>query len=135
MIKIIWIIKRKLGVTPEEFRERYERHARLGQKLCGHLQTSYKRNYKLEILGGGTPTTHGEGATFGPIEWDYDVITEVCFANEDAYNQRNQIFADPVTARQFYEDEEDFLDRESVIMFRCEEVDTGTGVTKSPEGA
>jgi hypothetical protein len=126
VIKIIWILKRKPGITPEEFRERYERHSRLGQKLCGHLQSSYKRNYKIEIAGGGTPTTHGGKATFGPIDWDCDVISEVCFPTEEAYEARKAIFADPVTAKQFYDDEEDFLDRESVIMFRCEEVDTGT---------
>ena len=33
---------------------------------------------------------------------------------------------DPVTAKMFYDDEEDFLDRNAVIMFRCDEVDTGT---------
>jgi EthD domain len=126
MVKIIWLLKRKPGITPEQFRERYERHSRLGQKLCGHLQSSYKRNYKIEIKGGGTPTTHGGKATFGDIDWDYDVISEVCFPTEEAYEARKKIFADPVTAKQFYDDEEDFLDRSSVIMFRCEEVNTGT---------
>lgn len=126
-VKIFWLLKRKPGITPEEFRERYERHSRLGQKLCGHLHASYKRNYKLEIAGGGTPTTHGGKATFGPIDWDCDVISEVVFHDEEAYEARKAIFADPVTAKMFYDDEEDFLDRESVMMFRAEEVNTGTG--------
>jgi hypothetical protein len=126
MIKILWLLKRKAGITPEQFRERYERHSRLGQKLCGHLQSSYKRNYKIEVMGGGTPTTHDGSTTFGPIEWEYDCISEVCFPNEEAYNERKRIFADPVTAKQFHDDEEDFLDRKAVIMFRCDEVDTGT---------
>jgi hypothetical protein len=131
VVKIIWILKRKKGITPEQFRERYERHARLGQKLCGHLQSSYKRNYKLEIAGGGTPTTHGGKATFGAIDWDCDVISEVVFKSQADYEARVAIFADPVTAKMFYDDEEDFLDRESVIMFRCEEVDTGVEPPKS----
>jgi EthD domain len=126
MIKILWLLKRKAGITPQQFRERYERHSRLGQKLCGHLQSSYKRNYKIEVMGGGTPTTHDGSTTFGPIEWEYDCISEVSFPNEEAYNERKRIFADPVTAKQFHDDEEDFLDRKAVIMFRCEEVDTGT---------
>ena len=57
MIKILWLLKRKAGITPEQFRERYERHARLGQELAGHLISRYKRNYKIETKGGGTPTT------------------------------------------------------------------------------
>jgi hypothetical protein len=130
MVKIFWLLKRKPGITPEQFRERYERHSRLGQKLCGHLQSSYKRNYKLEIKGGGTPTTHGAKASFGDITWDCDVISEVVFHDEAAYEARKAIFADPVTAKMFYDDEEDFLDRTSVIMFRADEVNTGTAQPK-----
>jgi hypothetical protein len=130
MVKIFWLLKRKPGITPEQFRERYERHYRLGQKLCGHLHKSHKRNYKIEIKGGGTPTTHGEKASFGDIAWDCDVIAEVVFHNEEAYAARKDIFADPVTAKMFYDDEEDFLDRTSVIMFRADEVNTGTAQPK-----
>jgi hypothetical protein len=125
-VKIIWLLKRKDGITHEQFRERYERHARLGQKLCGHLQKSYKRNYKMETMGGGTPTTHGGGRTWGPIDWPFDVISEIIFNNEADYEARKAIFADPMTAKMFYDDEEDFLDRNAVIMFRADEVDTGT---------
>jgi EthD domain len=126
MIKIIWLLKRKAGITPEQFRERYERHARLGQELAGHLISRYKRNYKIETQGGGTPTTHGSASSFGPIEWEYDCISEVCFATEAAYTENSRIFADPTLGKRFYDDEEDWLDRDAVLMFRCEEVDTGT---------
>lgn len=127
MIKILWLLKRKAGVTPEQFRERYERHSRLGQEIAGHLIYRYKRNYKIETRGGGTPTTHDGTGKFGPIDWEYDCISEVCFADEAAYQENSRIFADPVHAERFYKDEEDFLDRKAVIMFKCEEVDTGTG--------
>jgi len=125
MIKVLWLLRRKPGITPEEFRERYERHARLGQKLAGHLLASYKRNYKLEAWGGGTPTTHDGSTQFRPIEWDYDCVAEVSFATQEAYEANKKIFADPKIGRQFYEDEEDFLDRKSVVMLKCAEVDTG----------
>jgi hypothetical protein len=134
MIKILWLLKRKAGTTPEQFRERYERHSRLGQKLAGHLFKTYKRNYKIETWGGGTPTTHDGTGAFGPIEWEYDCIAEICFGDQAAFDETNQIFADPVLGKQFHEDEEDFLDRKSVIMFKCEEVDTGTGATSSHKG-
>lgn len=126
MIKILWLLKRKAGITPEQFRERYERHARLGQELAGHLISRYKRNYKIETKGGGTPTTHDGTGNFGPMEWEYDCIAEICFPNEEAYNENSRIFADPVLGKKFHEDEEDFLDRKAVIMFKCDEVDTGT---------
>jgi EthD domain len=127
MVKILWLIKRKAGVTPEQFRERYERHARLGLKIMGHLMCRYRRNYQLDAWGGGTPTTHDGSTTFGVVAFEYDCISEVCFPTEEAYNERLRVFADPLRAKQFYDDEEDFLDRKSVIMVRCEEVETDIG--------
>ena len=73
MVKILWLLKRKSGITPEQFRERYERHSRLGKKLAGHLISRYKRNYKIETQGGGTPTTHDGKGGFGPVEWELTV--------------------------------------------------------------
>jgi hypothetical protein len=125
MFKILWLLKRKPGITPQEFRERYERHARLGQKHVGHLILSYKRKYKTETWGGGTPTTDG-GKAWGPIEWDYDCITEVVYPNEEAYHENQRIHADPVIGKEFFADEEDFLDRKAVILFKFDEVDTGS---------
>jgi EthD domain len=126
MIKVLWLLKRKSGITPQQFRERYERHARLGRKLAGHLIARYKRNYKTEAWGGGTPTTHDGSTQFRPIQWEYDCVSEVSFASLADYEANKKIFAEPEIARQFYEDEEDFLDRKSVIMLKCDEVDTGS---------
>jgi hypothetical protein len=125
MIKVIWLIKRKAGVTPQEFRERYERHSRLGNSLVGHLKVSYKRNYKTEVWGGGTPTTPDAQSDWGPIDWPWDVITESVYRDQAAWDEAYRILREPRTAKLFHDDEEDFFDREASILFKCDEVDTG----------
>ena len=47
MFKVIWLLRRKPGITIEQFRAHYENsHARLAQKYFGDLLLSYKRNYE-----------------------------------------------------------------------------------------
>jgi hypothetical protein len=111
----------------EQFREGYERHARLAQKLAGHLLVKCVRNYNDGTWGNGTPTTHDGSGGFGPIEWGYDCIAKIYYRDEEAFNENNRIFADPALGKQFYEDEEDFLDRNLVVMFRCHTVETAAG--------
>ena len=74
MFKVIWLLRRKPGITMDQFRNHYENsHARLAQKYFGDLMLSYKRNYKTETWGGGVPTAKSsddaKGGGFGPIDW------------------------------------------------------------------
>jgi len=125
--KVLWMLKRKKGITLEQFRDHYEKsHAILGQKYLGHCMIDYKRSYKAGTWGGGVPTEPG-GATFGPKEWEYDCITEWTMPNEEAFNEIMRIFADPVIGKIFHDDEENFLDRGSVLLFKCDERNTGPG--------
>ncbi len=123
MFKVIFLLKRKAGVTHEAFRRHYENsHSRLAQKHLGHLMTRYVRNYPTQVLGGRT-------AVRGPIEWEYDVVTEWEVPDEDALNQIYLLFKDPVIGKEFYDDEEPFLDREAVVMIKCQADDVmDTGV-------
>ncbi len=127
MFKIIWLLKRKPGITMEKFQEGYERHARLAQEVAGHLLAKCVRNYKTETWGNGTPTTHDGSGGFGPFEWGYDCIAEIYYHDEAAFIENNRIFADPVLGKRFYDDEEDFLDRSAVVMFKCHTVETAAG--------
>jgi len=78
-IKILWMLKRKPGTTPAEFREHYERsHAAIARKYVGHLLMSYTRNYQTEAWGG--TATDPEG--FRQRPFDYDCITELVVADE-----------------------------------------------------
>lgn len=126
MYKVMWLLKRKEGITPEQFRDHYENsHAVLAQKYFGDLLIEYKRNYKTEAWGGGVPTEK-DGA-FGPIAWEFDCIAEWVMPNEEAFDQINRLFAHPVIGKEFHDDEEHFLDRASVTLIKCDMRDTGTG--------
>lgn len=124
MIKVMWLLKRKAGITPEQFREHYERsHVAMAHKYIGHLLTTYVRNYKVETAGG--PYFENEG--FAAFDWDFDVITEWTCPSQQAFDEIMKIFLDPQVGREFYEDEFNFMDRDRTVMFKCEAVDTGTG--------
>ena len=126
MFKVMWLLRRKPGISHEQFKEHYERsHVVMAQKYIGHLLIEYKRNYKTETWGGGVPTDTGGG--FGPIDWAYDCITEWVMKDESALDKINAIFAHPVIGKEFHDDEANFLDRDSVILIKCQVIDTGPG--------
>ena len=68
-IKVIVMLKRKPGLSPEEFRHKYETgHAPLAVKLFGHLWTEYRRNY----LGAANSFVDVKGA---PVAGSVDTIS------------------------------------------------------------
>jgi hypothetical protein len=126
MFKVMWLLRRKPGISHERFKEHYERsHVVMAQKYIGHLLIEYKRNYKTETWGGGVPTDTGGG--FGRIDWPYDCVTEWVMKDESAFDKINAIFAHPVIGKEFHDDEANFLDRESVVLIKCQVIDTGPG--------
>jgi hypothetical protein len=118
-IKILWMLKRKAGITPAQFREHYERsHAAIARKYVGHLLISYTRNYQTEAWGGTATDPKG----FRQRPFDYDCITELIVADEAAFDEMGRIFAAPAASAELIEDELVFLDREATVMLRCDEV-------------
>jgi hypothetical protein len=118
-IKIIWMLKRKPGITPAQFREHYERsHAAIARKYVGHLLISYTRNYQTEAWGG----TASEPEGFRQRSFEYDCITELIVADEDAVDEMGRIFGAPAASAELIEDELRFLDRGATVMLRCDEV-------------
>ena len=127
MFKVMWLLKRKKGITLEQFRDHYENsHSILGKKYLGHLLIDYKRNYKVGTAGGGVPTDP-KGSGLAAREWEYDWVAERVMPNEEAFEEIMSLFADPVIGKIFHDDEEHFLDRESVLLVKCDTRDTGTG--------
>lgn len=124
MIKAIFLLKRKAGVTHEQFREHYEKsHVKLGQKYLGHLMISYERNYVTQVRG-----SRSQGRK--PVAWEYDCITEWMLPNAEALEEVYRIFAIPEIGQEFFDDEGRFLDRDAVIVITCQAgdvVNTGTG--------
>lgn len=119
MFKVIWLLKRKQGITFEQFREHYETsHAILGQKYLGHLLVDYRRNYDLAQETGAPPQERTSG---------FDCISEWVLRDEAAFDECMRLLRDPAIGKQFLDDEEHFLDKGSVTLVRCDCRDTGPG--------
>jgi hypothetical protein len=122
---VLWFLKRKPGISFEEFRDHYESvHSVLGQKYIGHLLIEYKRNY---IVGAFDRSIAADGGGFGPKQWDFDCIAEWVTADEAAFNEIIRVMTDPRIGRMFADDEEKFLDREATMLIKCDARDTGPG--------
>jgi hypothetical protein len=112
MYKSMALLKCKPELTREQFIDYYEtRHAPL---ICALLPEvcGYRRNF-----------IHSEGAFLNPgaATRDYDVITELWFADRAAYEAAMERCANPETARRIAEVEEQFLDRSCTRMFVVDE--------------
>ena len=120
-IKVMLMLRRKEGITPQEFRAAYEEgHSRLGLRLFGHLWSEYRRNYlgaaNNFAAESGTPTD----AVASESECPYDVITELVFDDMAALDEMNRIAAIPDNQRLLSEDEERLFDRERCWTAMCE---------------
>jgi hypothetical protein len=114
VLKGVVLLKRKPGLTRQEFIEHYEnRHVPLVRSLLTSIG-GYTRNY-LDL----TPVASGGavGAELPGDPPDFDVITELRFAGKAEYDAFLSALADPEVARRLREDEEVFLDRSTMRMF------------------
>src|SRR3954470_8167565 len=103
LIKLIFMFKRKPGLTHEQFRHHYETsHVPLVHKYLSHLFIDYRRNYVTGALGHSAQADRER-----PTERDigFDAITELWFADEAAIQEMNRITSDEAVGRLFYEDE------------------------------
>jgi EthD domain len=111
MIKCVALIRRRLDISHESFRDYYENHhAPLAQQYMPGA-TRYQRRYlqqarlqhqEAEILTGNAA---------------YDVITEIWFPHEIAMNRCLARLAEPTVARIIIDDEERFIDRDSIRFY------------------
>jgi uncharacterized protein (TIGR02118 family) len=118
MIKLIALLKRKPGMSREEFISYYEmRHAPLAMQITamGH---DYRRNYPH------IARVDGREVAAAP---EYDVITEVWFQDQKAYEAFSASMQKPEIRAQIVADEEQFLDRASSRIFVVDEY-----ITESP---
>jgi hypothetical protein len=131
MFKVIWLLKRKSGITLEQFRDHYESsHAVLGQRHLGHLLLSYTRNYNV-----GVPVPDGADPIARAIaskQSDYDCVTEWVLRDEHALTEVFELLFDPVIGKLFHDDEEHFLDRDSVRLVTCDVRSDRPGGGKEP---
>ena len=84
-IKKIVLVKRKPGLSAEQFRDGYENsHSRIAVRLFGHLWLEYRRNY---LLSGYNFTGDGGGAD----EVGFDAVSEFTLRDEAALEEMNRI--------------------------------------------
>lgn len=113
MIRLVALLSRKPGTTPEEFRDYYEtRHVPLIEEINPYM-AGYTRDYVI-------PGTSVKGnLADGPNDWapDYDVVTLVLFKDQADFDKARAEFAKPENSSRIAVDEEKFLDRSTKRIF------------------
>jgi len=123
MIAMILLLKRKPGMTREQFRQHYETsHVMLAKKHVGHLFHDYRRHYVGDVIA-----MRGEEVVVNGVEEGaYDVITKIVFRDQAALDEFWRIYAIPEVFAELRADEQAFLDMPTMRVNICEEVRTWT---------
>lgn len=122
-VKIIALLKRKPGLSMEQFIDYYEnKHVPLVLKLVPFIM-DYRRNFvksgsAIEAMDGAAP--------------DCDVITEAWFASHEDFAQFNAVGGRPEIREVIIRDELNFLDRSSLRMFVVDERKSTIGGGDNP---
>jgi hypothetical protein len=119
MIKIVILIKKKPGMSREDFINHYETsHSVMGKRMLGHLWSKYIRNYPKGLVEYQPEAISMDGT--------YDAITEIWLKDEDALAEMTRLINVPENNRIILEDEEKFQDRQHTRLFVVDEVENGT---------
>ena len=112
MFKIVMMMRRRPGMTPEAFKAYYETtHARIGEKV---LPTA-ERYFRRFLTPLGPPAA---GPLVEPVA---DVITEIWFRDRATYEATMAKLAEPATIAEIVADEEKLFDRTSIRMYAVDE--------------
>jgi hypothetical protein len=126
MAKLIFLLKRKPGMSKEGFRAHYEAsHVKLAEQYIGHLLTGYHRNYP--VFASLNPSNQPAGEEVLPYDFGYDAVTEMRVKDDASLAEINRIFNDPAIQPILMADELRFLDRPSTVMLVCEETQSVLG--------
>ncbi|KAI1392804.1 EthD domain-containing protein [Hypoxylon trugodes] len=107
------------GVTPSEFKRRYERHMAHIREMAGvHFPLLHRRRYIQRADGENATVIVGPQADF-----DYDVLAEMVFENEDAAKKFYGILGEEENAKWIEQDESGFFDRNRVRLVVLGEVE------------
>jgi hypothetical protein len=122
MWKIIANLKRKQGTSRESFKSYYEStHVPLASKQLEAYVCDYRRNYVSESLGWFPSNAEPENAAL-PVP-TYDCVTEVSFLDRASLDRFLAHMNRPEIQQIIIEDEKRFLDRPSIVMMICEELE------------
>jgi hypothetical protein len=118
-MKIVILIKKKAGMSRENFIQHYETsHAVIGKRLLGHLWVKYVRNYPKGLMEYQPEQTS--------VEDSYDAVTEIWLKDAAAMEEMARIINIPENNKLILEDEEKFQERTKTRLLIVDEVDNGT---------
>jgi EthD domain len=116
MIKVVGLMKKRPGMTAEEFRDYYEtRHRPIGEKHLKPHVTRYVRRYLKPFRD---PITGFEA------EPEFDAVTEMWYRDQAAYDAVNARFAIPAIAAEVAADSEQLFDQSANRYFFVEEFES-----------
>ena len=112
MFKTVCLLKRRDGMSFEDFMDYYENHHRkIGEKVLPN-GVQYTRRYLRPVPN---PVT-GESS-----ELEFDVLTEMWFDNQEAFEDAMAALGEPEIAAEIAEDEERLFDRSKIRFCTIEE--------------
>jgi hypothetical protein len=115
MIKVVTTLKKRPGLTTEEFRTYYEDHHRvIGEKYLNGFAARYVRRY-LDAL------PDHEGTLASP---EFDVLLEIWFNDKASFEACSQRLNEPDIAREIIFDEEKLFDRSQKRSYLLEEYES-----------
>ena len=121
MVKLVFMLKRRPGMSREEFLRYYEQHhARLGEKYVPNA-VRYVRRFIDPMAG---PSGGGDA--------DYDVLTELWFANQGEVDKAMKLLSDPKVHAEIEADEKVLFDRAATRMYMITERDSTMNPTTAP---
>lgn len=110
MIKKMWLMRRRPGMSREDFVRYYEEvHSKLVEATFHALLAGYRRNYPV-------PSIEAAARSF-----PYDVVVELWFADSDAMHAASGIASNSAVAARISEDECRLFDRPSMVTFLVDE--------------
>jgi len=119
MIKVMLFVKRKEGLTREEFRDRYESgHVPLAIKELEHLRR-YARNFVVPVRGLPEP--------------EFDVVTEFWFEDWEAW-KATSAYGLAETGRTLAEDEAVFMNRATMRFVVVDERVSDVAAARAAQG-
>lgn len=110
MVKEMALIRRKSGLSREEFIRYYEEvYAPLMVKCCPHIKR-YVRNYTVKVF---IPQLAVD-------ELDFDCITEVWYEDMEGFKAMGHFYTSEAS-KVIHDAEENFMDTRKIVMFLAEE--------------
>ena len=118
MIKLVMPMKRRPGMSVEEFREYYEgSHRLIGEKYLKGYADKYMRRFV-------DPLPDREGKLYDP---EYDVILEIWYPDEATFKACGLHLSSPEIAAEIREDEEKLFDMRYMRSYLVNEVESELG--------